>query len=389
VIETRIVTGIQPCALRKEEVAEEFRALLCGGVRIRPAGRARTDPSCLQSAGYTPRHKVRLFETIYYLSELRYDDDARFFIAYVLLPVDQKRRAQPPEIFPRYFYKDASLIWRSASHFAQSESENWIGKGDLKRVWENGEVALYSAEETTNLPFEIQPALDLISRKADRVRRDRRARGLVLRQAPDSRVEPYRDFSGPRKKAASNPRNLIHGGKAVAWFARRNDPTSLRFARGYAPDFAQGILEVSHSGSRLYGGRIRKFRVLSRNKVVQYLFVTAPRHIWLVPPQALTVELSSYGVRTLDVHADEDLFVPGYEYHYLDDSEDPPRLYSQIPEGFAGEISRVDPARADASPWLERLPIVQQFRRAIRFPEPSGRTMASLRRSRPRGRTPA
>jgi hypothetical protein len=323
-----------------------------------------------------------LFDTIFYLSDLRYDDDARFFVAYVLLAVSRDQKGQSREIFPRYFYKDASLIWRSASHFAQSESENWIGKGDLKRVWEDGQVALYSAEETTNLPFEIQPALDLISREVDGLRRDRRARGLVLRKAPDRRVEPYRDFAAPRRKAASDPHNLIHRGKAVAWFTRRNDPTSLRFAEGYAPDFAQGILEVSHSGSRLYGGEIRKFRVLSQNKVIQYQFVAAPRQVWVVPPQALTVELSSYGVRTIDVHADEDLFVPGYEYHYLDDSEDPPRLFSQIPGGFAGEISAIDPARADASPWLEKLPIVQEFRRAIRFPKPRGRSTPTLRRPR-------
>ncbi|HKE12219.1 MAG TPA: hypothetical protein VKE73_11675 [Myxococcota bacterium] len=379
-IESRIVKGIPPCGLSKREVAEEFRALVCGGVRIRPAGLARSDPSRLLSAGYMPRHRVRLFDTIFYLSDLRYDDDARFFVAYVLLAVSRDRKGQPREIFPRYFYKDASLIWRSASHFAQSESENWIGKGDLKRVWEDGQVALYSAEETTNLPFEIQPALDLISRKADGLRRDRRARGLVLRKAPDRRVEPYRDFSAPRRRAASEPHNLIHRGKAVAWFTRRNDPTSLRFAEGYAPDFARGILEVSHSGSRLYGGEIRKFRVLSRNKVIQYQFVAAPRQVWVVPPQALTVELSSYGVRTIDVHADEDLFVPGYEYHYLDDSEDPPRLCSQIPDGFAGEISAIDPARADASPWLEKLPIVQEFRRAIRSPKPHGRSIPTLRR---------
>ena len=55
-----------------------------------------------------------------------------------------------------------------------------------------------------------------------------------------------------------------------------------------------------------------------------------------VPPQALTTELSSFGVRTIDVEAADDLCVPAMEYHYLDDWEDPPVLYSQIPAGFAG-----------------------------------------------------
>jgi hypothetical protein len=115
---------------------------------------------------------------------------------------------------------------------------------------------------------------------------------------------------------------------------------------------------------------MRKFRILSTNRKIQYQFVAGPRHVWIVPPQALTTELTSYGVRTIDVNVDDDLSVPGYEYHYLDESEDPPRLYSQIPEGFAGEISEVDPARADASPWLEQMPVIQQFRKAIRFPRP-------------------
>jgi hypothetical protein len=73
----------------------------------------------------------------------------------------------------------------------------------------------------------------------------------------------------------------------------------------------------------------------------------------------------SYGVRTVDVCADEDVFVPGYEYHYMDDFEDPPRLHSQIPEGYAGKASDVDDSRADASPWLEQLPVIQEFRRTV------------------------
>jgi hypothetical protein len=132
------------------------------------------------------------------------------------------------------------------------------------------------------------------------------------------------------------------------------------------------MLEVYAIGSRLYGGEIRKFRILSTNRTIQYQFVAAPRQVWIVPPQALTTELSSFGVRTIDVNADDDLFVPGYEYHFLDDSLDPPELYSQIPAGFAGGISEVDPARADASPWNERLPVLQEFRKAIGHSRPEG-----------------
>ncbi len=369
-LETRIVKGVRADALSPRQVDREFRALVAAGARIRPAGRAKTAPRSLLSKGYAPRHRLRLFDTVFYLAGLRQEPNARFFITYVMLGADRELPPKRRELFARYFYKDASLVWRSASHFARSDSENWIGKGDLKRVKENGKYALYTAEETTNLPFEIQTALDELSRAADKIPRDDRAIGLVLRRGPDDRVEPYADFVAPRRRAARNPRNRIHGGRPVAWFERPRDPESLRFAEGYEPDFERGLLEEGSVTSRLYGGVVRKFRILSRNRIIQYQFALAPRQAWIVPPQALTTELSSYGLRTIDVVADDDLSVPGYEYHYMDDHEDPPKLYSQIPEGFVGGISEVDPARADSSPWCEAMPVIRRFRKAIGVPRP-------------------
>ena len=127
----------------------------------------------------------------------------------------------------------------------------------------------------------------------------------------------------------------MNGGRPIAWFERRNDPSSLCFADGFAPDFAR-VVDVARSASRMYGGAIRKLRILSKNRRVQYQFVAGPRHVWIIPAQALTTELSSYGARTIDVIADEDLFVPGYEYHYLERGE----LYTQIPRGLRGPGQR-------------------------------------------------
>jgi hypothetical protein len=70
-------------------------------------------------------------------------------------------------------------------------------------------------------------------------------------------------------------------------------------------------------------------------------------------------------VRTIDVMADEELFVPGYEYHYLDEWEDPPAWVSQIPRGFAGEANPDYPERADASPWIEAMPVIRRFRKEV------------------------
>ncbi|CAG0952686.1 hypothetical protein MYXO_00295 [Myxococcaceae bacterium] len=370
--ETRIVSGIRPDDVSPEEVEREFRALVAAGARLRPAGSARHDPRILLRRGYLPRHRLRLFDTVFHLAELRQEPDARYFVTYVLLDAHREIPAHRRELFVRFFYKDGSLIWRSASHFARSENENWIGKGDLKPVREGRSLVWYTAEETTNLPLEVQGSLDRLSRLVEKPATDVRAIDLVIRRAPDDRVEPYADFTKPRRRAAADPRRRIHGGRRIAWFTRKADPKSLRFARGYEPDLSKAPLDVDEATSRLYGGLVRKYRILSKNQEIQYQFMASPTNVWLVPPQALTTELSSYGVRTVDVEADDDLFVPAREYHYQDDSEDPPRLYSQIPEGFAGDQSVVDPNRADAGPWLEALPVVREFRRVLDLPAPSG-----------------
>jgi hypothetical protein len=184
----------------------------------------------------------------------------------------------------------------------------------------------------------------------------------VLRRGPEGRIEPYRDFTEPRLRAEADARNRIHGGRRIARFTRRNDPTSLRFAAGYEPDFGRGVLETEESSSRLYGGRLRRFRILSKNRKVQYLFFAGPKHVWIIPPQATTTQLSSYGVRTVYVKIDEDLCLPGYEYHFVGDDGE---WVSQIPKGFAGETSPVDDLRADASAWIDRMPVVREFRRKV------------------------
>ena len=359
---TRIAKGIR-AESDARQVAREFRELLEQGVQIRPSGTARANPAQLLP-GYLPKHAIRLFDTTYYLTDLREDRSwegtLRFFVAWIMPTSDSRR------IYPHLFSKDYSLVWRSPSHFIRSDNENWMGKGDVR--WtrdDHGEEILATFEETTNLPLEIQGALDDLTRRSARPRNDLRAVGRLLRRAPDDRLEPYDDFAKPRQQARARPRNLIHRGRDVAWFARKNDPGSLRFARGYEPDFALGVVEVSRSHSRFYGGAIDKFRILSRNRGIQYQFVAAPRHAWIIPPQALSTDITPFGVRAIDVHAAEDLCTPGYEYCYVDESTRPPTLHSQIPAGYAGAPSELDPARLDASAWIERLPVIREFRTRV------------------------
>ncbi len=357
-----IVASARPEPLSPARVAREFRALLDGGAKLRPAGSARRAPRRLLARGYGPAYKLVLFDTSYYLSRVRRNPDLHFYVAYVVLP---RAKGKPLEIHPRIFYKDVSLVWRSASHYVRSDNENWIGKGDVRSFWRDGEELLASAEETTDLPLEIQTALETLLRRAKPLRTGFEALQLVLHRGADDRILPYRDFIEPRRRAQADRRNLVNGGRSVARFRRHHVPESLVLTPGYEPDFARGVLERSSTTSRLYGGRVRRFRILSKNRQIQWLFFASRRHAWIMPPQATTTELSSYGVRTIDVCADEDLFVPGFEYHYWDEGEDPPELVTQIPPGFVGKASPLDASRSDAWAWLDRIPVIREFRRKL------------------------
>ena len=117
-LDTQIVTRVRPEGSTRE-IEREFRSLVEGGVRIRPAGTARKDPAIFLGPGYLPRHAIRLFDTTYYLTDLREDPSwegtLRFFVAYVHPSSDSR------EIYARLFSKDFSLVWRSPSHFIRSE----------------------------------------------------------------------------------------------------------------------------------------------------------------------------------------------------------------------------------------------------------------------------
>jgi hypothetical protein len=358
---TEIVPSVAPSEQSPASVAREFQRLVDSGVPIRAVGRAKSRPKLLLSRyGYVPKYKIELFDTRFYLAGPRQNPDLRFFIVYVV-----QKRGGREAIHPRLFYKDLSLIWRSSSHVIRTSDELWIGKGDVIDVSRGGFEYVESMEQTTDLPLEIQDALEVCNRKIRRVPEDEEAMVLILRNAPAGRVEPYSDFTGPRRAAAADPRNLINGGRRVARFKRKNDPTSLVFAKGFEPDFKRGLIERGLSKSSMYGGQLHRVRVLSKNKQVQYLMIAGPHQAWVIPPQALTTELSSYGVRTVDVLADEDLFVPGFEYHYMDDTVDPPELFTQIPKGYAGAPNEYDDSRADASAWLEKLSVIRALRRNL------------------------
>ena len=356
-IETRIVPRVEPAALSPRKVRRELEKLFEDGARLKAAGEAADDPESIWA--YPPRYRLRLFDTTFYLSDVLQNPAIRFFVGYVV-----QKRKRTTYVHPRLFYKDISLIWRVASHMIATDDDFWIGKGALASREVDGYEESFSQEQTTDLPFEVQDAFEALNRRTKNVKEDQEALYLFLRNAPPSRVAPYRDFDAPRERAQANPKNLIHRGRSIARFRRKNDPTSLTITKGYEPDFRRGVIEEGHSKSVTYGGDLRRFRILSTNRRIQWFFFAGAKHVWLAPPQALTTELSSYGVRTVDVVADDDIFLPGFEYHFFG-GDDPSQHFTQIPEGWAGAQSEHDDSRADASPWLDELPIVREFRKKV------------------------
>lgn len=356
-IESRIVPRVEPADLSPKAVEAELRRILDGGARLKAAGEAADDPESIWD--YPPRYRLDLFDTTFYLADVLQNPAIRFFVGYVV-----QKKGRTTSVSPRLFYKDISLVWRVASHMIATDDEFWIGKGALATQVVDGYEVSFSQEQTTDLPFEVQDAFEMLNRRNKDVQEDQEALYLFLKNAPPSRVAPYRDFTAPRDAAAANPRNLIHGGRSIARFRRKNDPTSLTITKGYEPDFARGVMEEGSSKSVTYGGPLRRFRIISKNQKIQWFFFAGATHVWLAPPQALTTDLSSYGVRTIDVVADDDIFLPGFEYHYFG-GDDPDQHFTQIPEGWAGAQSEHDDSRADASRWLDALPIVREFRRKV------------------------
>lgn len=362
VIPTAVIPSVEPADLTPREVRRELHAVLKNGAVLATATGNPTAAARLTRGRYAPTALIELFDTKLYLTEYFQTPALRFFVAYVY---QASERTRAPKVYPRIIYKDGSLVWRCASHMISSDDDFWVGKGDVCRRTVGNRVFFESVESTTDLPFEMQTALETLSRRTVRVRSEKLALQLVLRNGAAHQLRAYTDFTAPRQRAASNPKNLTHGGRRVARFRHKKDPSSLEIVPGYEPDFRRGVLERSISTSVLYGGTLERFRILSTNGRIQYWFFSGPRQVWIIPPQATTTELSSFAVRTVDVVVDEDMCCPGYEYHYLDDSEDPPVLYSQIPEGFVGPAGPHDPDRADASPWLDALPIIRAFRRQV------------------------
>jgi hypothetical protein len=79
----RVVASAVPAPLTRQRVAREFLARIAQGALLCSDGSTRARPTRLLSQGYLPRFRVDLFDTTYYLSGARQNEDLRFFVGYV------------------------------------------------------------------------------------------------------------------------------------------------------------------------------------------------------------------------------------------------------------------------------------------------------------------
>ena len=85
-IPREILASVHRAALAPRRVEKEFNGLVSSGVKIRVAGTARQDLSQLYAAGLRPKHKIELFDTVFYLTNARQIPELRFYVCYVVQP---------------------------------------------------------------------------------------------------------------------------------------------------------------------------------------------------------------------------------------------------------------------------------------------------------------
>ena len=85
---------------------------------------------------------------------------------------------------------------------------NWLAGAASVLLWATAADAQngpFSPEQLASLQQGVRDIYNMeYGRAAERFQ-------AMIRKAPDDRVEPYGDFSGPRRRAMSDRRNLVNG----------------------------------------------------------------------------------------------------------------------------------------------------------------------------------
>src|SRR5258705_12899675 len=96
-IPRRVAASAALAPLTPRRVEREFTARLASGAQLSCDGSLRARPAKLFALGYRPRCQIDLFDTTYYLSAMRQNEDLRFSVGYVARRPTESADAQRAE----------------------------------------------------------------------------------------------------------------------------------------------------------------------------------------------------------------------------------------------------------------------------------------------------
>ena len=258
-IETAILPGVQPDPRDPRALATEFRAALADGVRLRPSGEAKQDPtpaanSPLRGAlSHRPLPGSNLSDRV----PLRRQPEFHGRVRRTVGVLRSRRRVRTTRGSST---KDSSLVWRVATHFVRSEDDNWIGKGDTK--WE----LIRRRRVLVQRGGDREPAFSRCRKRSTSLAGAARSHGGITTRSRSScsaateiASNPFAEFVTPRRRAAERYR--IHGGKPIARFHSQGRSQHAALREGLRTGLpTRGWWTQSSSHSKLYGGPVTKFR---------------------------------------------------------------------------------------------------------------------------------
>jgi len=309
--------------------------------------------------GHAPLHRIRFGDDTYYISRPFIGPDNRIsFIAYCQ-HIDS--RDNKPKLFVNEFYFSGShAVWRAASHRAWG----WIGKG--------------VDEHSQTLPLEIIPFLNRIVEKAGNIETREydlfKILGIGGIIPAESQIFTHVDVLNGQRAAPeldlTGSRRIVVAEEVSLAPADSDELHRYRFPdEGYKPDFTSKKILRYPSRNDVYG-RITHYRILSRNKKLQYLFnVSEEGLVWIGSVQSVSKDLNRQGVRqdAPNIIVPPTLLQAPYDY--------PSEIVKNLPQGYLGDDHPGHPEYASAAKFTEKIDLVVEFRAEVLSrdrPQPSG-----------------
>ncbi len=301
----------------------------------------QTSFRALERDGLGPKHQVKFGADTYYFSHPFIDAGGRTVFVMYLHHVDSTTGR--PVIFVNAVYRSNSQnVWRAAS---SSPDGRYIGKG--------------LGETSQMLPVELQGHLErMVSHQQV---------GGGLHEIPGRFYHVLGEDERTPLVTLLNVRQLPNTPKVIVAredTSRHMDPHVANhhfiFTPGYEPNFHHGVVHNFTTENPIYG-MVSSYVVRSTNGALQYLFnVDRAGRVWIGGVQTTSVALNRQGVRVDRVTVPDALLTPAFEY-----LRQMPRGYEVGPLHMKERMHPTDSHYADATPFLNQLGVIQDFRRYV------------------------